>query len=148
MGLTSGRTCTPTPSCLVAPPCTPVSPTGCRRRSPPSPPPPSRSRSLLPLRGSTLSGSVAPSWLPCPPSSRCGSASRNTMRQAPALSTGSASKYTFLHLCNIITSRNHQLYLEILLRRTTLAVAQQHNCLSMDFLPALLTYAFIKSAYF
>merc|ERR1712029_1300883 len=33
--LTSGRTCTPTLSCPVAPPCTPVSPTGCRRRSPP-----------------------------------------------------------------------------------------------------------------
>merc|ERR1712111_133078 len=53
MGLTSGRTCTPTLSCPVAPPCTPVSPTGCRRRSPPLLPPPSRSRSLLPQRGST-----------------------------------------------------------------------------------------------
>merc|ERR1719239_1485958 len=46
--LISGRTCTPTPSCPEAPPCTPVSPTGCRRRSPPWPPPPSRSRSSLP----------------------------------------------------------------------------------------------------
>merc|ERR1719222_1025745 len=34
----SGRTCTPTLSCLVAPPCTPESLTVCRRRSPPSPP--------------------------------------------------------------------------------------------------------------
>merc|ERR1712203_979568 len=33
--LTSGRTCTPTPSCLEAPPCTPVLLTACRRRSPP-----------------------------------------------------------------------------------------------------------------
>merc|ERR1711941_175060 len=46
--LTSGRTCTPTPSCPEAPPCTPVLPTECRRRSPPSLPPPSRSRSSLP----------------------------------------------------------------------------------------------------
>merc|ERR1719218_587511 len=47
---------------------------------------------IAPPRGSTPSGSVAPSWLPCPPSSRCGSASRSTTRLAPALSTGSASK--------------------------------------------------------
>merc|ERR1712108_9053 len=46
--LTSGRTCTPTPSCPVAPPCTPVLPTECRRRSPLLPHPPSRSRSSLP----------------------------------------------------------------------------------------------------
>merc|ERR1712046_484875 len=46
--LTSGRTCTPTPSCPEAPPCTPVSLTACRRRSPPWLPPPSRSRSSLP----------------------------------------------------------------------------------------------------
>merc|ERR1711934_1129434 len=66
--LTSGRTCTPTPSCPEAPPCTPVLLTACRRRSPPLPPPPLRSRSLLPPRGSTPSGSEAPSWLPSPPS--------------------------------------------------------------------------------
>merc|ERR1712173_190933 len=48
MGLTSGRTCTPTPSCPEAPPCTPVLLTVCRRRSPPWLPPPSRSRSSLP----------------------------------------------------------------------------------------------------
>merc|ERR1711911_25724 len=89
---TSGRTCTPTPSCLVAPPCTWVSPTGCRRRSPPLPPPPSRSRSLLLPRGSTPSGSVAPSWPPSPPSSRCGSPSRSTTSVAPPLSTASASR--------------------------------------------------------
>merc|ERR1712226_856924 len=50
MGLTSGRTCTPTPSCPEAPPCTPVLLTVCRRRSPPWLPPPSRSRSSLPPR--------------------------------------------------------------------------------------------------
>merc|ERR1711875_171147 len=92
MGLTSGRTCTPTLSCLVAPPCTPVSPTGCRRRSLLWLPPPSRSRSSLPPRGSTLSGLVAPSCLPSPPSSRCGSPSRSTTSAAHPLSTGSASK--------------------------------------------------------
>merc|ERR1712018_346674 len=48
--LTSGRTCTPTPSCPEAPPCTPVLLTACRRRSPPWPPPPSRSRSSPPER--------------------------------------------------------------------------------------------------
>merc|ERR1712080_266907 len=41
-------TCTPTPSCPEAPPCTPVLLTVCRRRSPPLLPPPSRSRSSLP----------------------------------------------------------------------------------------------------
>merc|ERR1711953_589328 len=92
--LTSVRTSTPTPSCPVAPPCTPVSPTECRRRSPPSLPPPSRSRSLLPLRESTPSGSVAPSSPPSPPSSRCGSPSRSTTSAAPPLSTASASKLT------------------------------------------------------
>merc|ERR1712039_900558 len=43
-----GRTCTPTPSCPVAPPCTPVLPIVCKRRSPLLPHPPLRSRSLLP----------------------------------------------------------------------------------------------------
>merc|ERR1712107_712106 len=55
-------------------------------------PPPSRSRSLLPQRGSTPSGSEAPSWPPSPPSSRCGSPSRSTTSAAPPLSTASASK--------------------------------------------------------
>merc|ERR1712083_763801 len=69
--------------------------TACRRRSPPLPPPPSRSRSSLPPRGSTPSGSEAPSWLPSPPSSRCGSPSRSTTSVAPPLSTASASKHLF-----------------------------------------------------
>merc|ERR1712080_157291 len=55
-------------------------------------PPPSRSRSLLLLRGSTPSGSEDPSWLPSPPSSRCGSPSRSTTSAAPQSCTGSASK--------------------------------------------------------
>merc|ERR1712243_207321 len=75
-----------------APPCTLVSPTGCKRRSPPLLPPPLRSRSLPLLRGSTPSGSEAPSWPPSPPSSRCGSPSRSTTSAAPPLSTASASK--------------------------------------------------------
>merc|ERR1719323_2406075 len=90
--------CTPTPSCPVAPPCTPVSPTECRRRSPPWLPPPSRSRSSLPPRGSTPCGSVAPSWLPSPPSSRCGSPSRSTTSAAPPLSTASASKHFDIYI--------------------------------------------------
>merc|ERR1739849_29773 len=93
----SGRTCTPTPSCLVAPPCTPVLLTVCRRRSLPLLPPPSRSRLLLPLRGSTPSGSEDPSCLPFPPSSRCGSPSRSTTSAAHPLFTGSASK-SFTHI--------------------------------------------------
>merc|ERR1712203_1226862 len=91
---TSGRTCTPTPSCPEAPPCTPVLLTECRRRSPLLPPPPSRSRSSLPPRGSTPSGSEDPSWPPSPPSSRCGSPSRSTTSAAPPSSTASASKYS------------------------------------------------------
>merc|ERR1711970_41786 len=90
--LTSVRTCTPTLSCPVAPPCTPVSPTECRRRSLPSLHPPSRSRSSLLPRGSTPYGSVAPSSPPCPPSSRCGSRSRSTTSAAHPSSTASASK--------------------------------------------------------
>merc|ERR1712165_207446 len=59
-----------------------------------------RSRSLLPQRGNTPSGSEAPSWLPSPPSNRCGSPSRNTTSAAHPLSTGSASK-------RLSTSRYH-----------------------------------------
>merc|ERR1719464_1267357 len=80
----------PTPSCPEAPPCTPVLLTACRRRSPPWLPP--TSRSSLPQRGSTPSGSEAPSWLPSPPSSRCGSPSRSTTSAAHPSSTASASE--------------------------------------------------------
>merc|ERR1711982_183818 len=82
-----------TPSCLEAPPCTPVLLTECRRRSPLLLHPPSRSRSLLHQRESTLSGSEDPSLLHSPPSSRCGSPSRSTTSAAQPLSTASASKY-------------------------------------------------------
>merc|ERR1711976_1078441 len=47
--------------------------------------------SLLPS-ASTLYGSAAPSWPPCPPSSRCGSPSRSTTSPAHPSSTASASK--------------------------------------------------------
>merc|ERR1739840_94167 len=111
--LTSGRTCTPTPSCPVAPPCTLVLPTECRRRSPLLPHPPSRSRSSLPLRGSTPSGSEDPSWPPSPPSSRCGSPSRSTTSAAPPLSTASASKRipTFVEEKQHTGSYHHHLHL-------------------------------------
>merc|ERR1711917_185552 len=89
-------------SCLEAPPCTPVLLTECRRRSPLLPHPPLRSRSLLLPRGSTLYGSVAPSWPLCPPSSRCGSPSRSTMSAAHPLSTGSASKLKISQYCDIL----------------------------------------------
>merc|ERR1712168_820132 len=85
----------PTLSCLEAPPCTLVLLTGCRRRSLLLLLPPSRSRSLLHQRGSTLSGSEDPSLLPSPPSSRCRSPSRSTMSAAHQLFTASASKYFF-----------------------------------------------------
>merc|ERR1711963_628665 len=84
----------PTPSCPEAPPCTPVLPTECRRRSPHLPHLPSRSRSLLHQRENTPSGSEDPSLLHSPPS-RCGSPSRSTMSAAQPLSTASASKYIF-----------------------------------------------------
>merc|ERR1719215_2502151 len=105
--LTSVRTCTPTPSCPVAPPCTPVLLTVCKRKSPPWLPPQSRSRSSLPPRGSTPYGSVAPSCLPSPPSSRCGSPSRSTTSADPPLSTASASKLLFVTYHNCSTIVNH-----------------------------------------
>merc|ERR1712037_445049 len=79
-------------SCLVAPPCTQVLPTECKRKSPPWPHPPSRSKSLLHLRENTLYGSEDPSWLLFPPSNRCGSPSKNTTNAAHPLSTENASK--------------------------------------------------------
>merc|ERR1712086_508590 len=90
----SGRTCTLTPSCPEAPPCTPVLLIVCKRRSPPWLHPPLRSRSLLPQRGNTPSGSEAPSCLPSLPSNRCGSPSKSTTSAAHPLSTGSASNFS------------------------------------------------------
>merc|ERR1719491_1018604 len=99
--LTSGRTCTLTPSCPEAPPCTPVLLIVCKRRSPLLPHPPLRSRSLLPQRGNTPSGSVDPSCLPSPPSNRCGSPSKNTMNVVHPLFTGNASKQDSKYLIKI-----------------------------------------------
>merc|ERR1712203_263607 len=92
--LTSGRTCTLTPSCPAAPPCTLVLLIVCKRRSPLLPHPPLRSRSLLPQRGNTPSGLEVPSCLPFPPSNRCGSPSKSTTSAANPLSTGSASNFS------------------------------------------------------
>merc|ERR1712106_1057488 len=97
--LTSVRIYMPTLSFLVVPPCTLVLLTECRRRSLLLLHQLSRSRSLPLLRGSTPSGSVAPSLPPCPPSSRCGSPSRNTTSLVPALFTGNASKPDVKHVC-------------------------------------------------
>merc|ERR1719385_378407 len=91
----------PTLLCLEAPPCTLVLLTVCRRKSPLLLHPPSRSRSLLHQRGSTLSGLEAPSLLLSPPSSRCGSLSKNMMNAAHPLFTASASKLFFSCFCVI-----------------------------------------------
>merc|ERR1712172_416037 len=90
--LTSGRISMPALSCLEAPPCTPVLLIVCKRKSPPLLHPPLRSRSLLPQKGNTPSGSEAPSCLPSLPSNRCGSPNKNTMNAVHPLSTGNASK--------------------------------------------------------
>merc|ERR1719228_2898107 len=92
--LISVRTSMPTLSCLEAPPCTLVLLTGCRRKLLLLLHPPLRSRSLLPQRGSTPSGSEDPSLLLSPPSSRCGSPSRSMMSVAHPLSIASVSKCT------------------------------------------------------
>merc|ERR1719273_981805 len=91
--LTSVRTCMPTLSCLVAPPCTLVLLIVCKRKSLPWPHLPLRSRLLLPLRGNTPYGSEVPSWLLSPPSNRCGSPSKNMMNAVHPLFTGNASNF-------------------------------------------------------
>merc|ERR1711921_31246 len=96
----------PTLSCLEAP-CTPVLLTGCRRRSLLLLHPPSKSRSLLPQRGSTLSGSEDPSLHPSPPSSRCGSPSRSMMSVAHPLFTASASKLNLSNEKSYIPTQNY-----------------------------------------
>jgi len=83
-------------SCLEEPPCTPVLLIECKRKSPPWPHPPLRSRLSLPLRESTRSGSEDPSWLHCPPSNRCGSPNRSMMSLDLPSFTGSASKSLLL----------------------------------------------------
>merc|ERR1711990_1037727 len=65
-----------------------------QRKSPLLPHPPLRSRSLLPQRGNTPSGSEDPSCLPSLPSNRCGSPSKSTTSAAHPLSTGNASNFS------------------------------------------------------
>merc|ERR1712158_357257 len=89
---TSGRTCTPTLCCLEAPPCTQVSLIVCRRRSPPWPPAPSRSRSLHHQSANTLAGSEVPSSHHSPHSNRCGSPRPSMTNLAHPSCTASASK--------------------------------------------------------
>merc|ERR1711915_264671 len=88
---TSGKIFMPTPFSLEAQQCTPVLRTECRRRSPLLLLQPSRSRSLLLLRGSTLCGLEAPSSLHSQHSSRCGLQSKSMMNLALELYTGNAS---------------------------------------------------------
>merc|ERR1719376_747570 len=112
--VTSGKTCTPTQYCLEVQPCTQESPTECRKKSPPSPHQPRRSRSLPHQRGNTPSGSEDPSLPPSPPSNRCGSPSKSTMSPAHPSCTGNASKLTLnqtkrfflLYASNIPTNFN------------------------------------------
>merc|ERR1712129_693097 len=98
----SGRIFMPTPSCLEAPPCTPVLLIVCKRKSPPLLHPPLRSRSLLPQKGNTPSGSEAQSCLPSLPSNRCGSPSKNTTSAAHPSSTGNASNFSNLSNCDCL----------------------------------------------
>merc|ERR1711981_44293 len=94
----------PTLSCPEAPPCTPILLTVCRRKSLLLLLPPSRSRSLLHQRGSTLYGLEGPSLLPSPPSSRCGSPSRSMMSAAHPLSTASASNFILIETYKIVVN--------------------------------------------
>merc|ERR1712079_660016 len=83
----------------TTPPCTLVLLIVCKRRSPLLLHLPLRSRSSLPLRGNTPSGSEAPSCLPSPPSNRCGSPNKNTMSAAHPSSTGNASNFSNFSNC-------------------------------------------------
>merc|ERR1712206_43922 len=74
------------------PPCSLESVSVCPRRSLPWLLLPSRSRLLLLLSASTLSGLEDLFLLLCPPSKVCGSARRNMTSLAHRLSTASASK--------------------------------------------------------
>merc|ERR1712106_1024205 len=126
--LTSVRISMPTPSCPEVPPCTPVLLTVCRRKSPLLPHPPSRSRSLLPQRESTLSGSEDPSLLLSPPSSRCGSPSRSTMSAAHPLSTASASKQFCFYKSTVVPIQTVlKIYNHIVRRSMQVALAKVSN---------------------
>ena len=91
--LTSERIFTPTLSFLVAPLCNQVLPIVCKKKSLLWLHLPSRSRSLLLLRGNTLSELVAPYCLPYLLSNECGSPSKNTMNVVHPLFTKNASNY-------------------------------------------------------
>merc|ERR1719219_2557481 len=130
--LTSVRTCMPTLSCPEAPPCTLVLLTVCRRRSLPLLHPPSRSRSLLHQRGSTLSGSEDPSLPPSQPSSRCGSPSRNMMSAAHPLFTASASKFCVNQYCFQIET-SYQLNKEFIKKQVGAELGQAQLKLGLDF---------------
>merc|ERR1712173_143666 len=105
-----------TTSSPVVPPCTQVLPTECRRRSSPH------------QSESTLSGLVAPSWLPSLPSRLCGSPSRSTTRQDHPLSTESASKlpvqdcgflcaiFTFPAMFNLLIKANEIVHVNKLMK--------------------------------
>merc|ERR1711997_790353 len=70
---------------------------------------------LLPQRGNTPSGSVAPSCLPSPPSNRCGSPSKNTMNAVHPLSTENASKCYFGHVLLMASLICHPKFFSFLL---------------------------------
>merc|ERR1719189_1384538 len=55
-----------------------------------------KSRSSLPLKGNTLYGLEAPSWLLSQPSNRCGSANKSMMNLAHPLSTENVSNVSIL----------------------------------------------------
>merc|ERR1712008_491022 len=73
-----------------------------KRKSPLLLHPPLRSRSLLPQKGNTPSGSEDPSCLLCLPSNRCGSPSKNTTSAAHPSSTGNASNFSNLSNCDCL----------------------------------------------
>merc|ERR1712096_445033 len=110
---TSGRISMPTMFSQEAPPCTLVLATGCRRKSLPLLHPPSRSRSLLHLRGSTLYGLVDPSLLHSPPFSLCGSLSRNMTNLAQESFTANASKNLMEFFKQATSSTRFSIYLLI-----------------------------------
>merc|ERR1712110_636225 len=126
----------------------PVLLTVCRRRSLPLPPPPSRSRSSLPPRGSTPSGSEAPSWLPSPPSSRCGSPSRSTTSAAPPLSTASASKHLFSSVEEKQHTGSYHQHLHLLARGVLPSFLSNHISIAcrLDFVPFHSTLYYIPSS--
>merc|ERR1711944_225036 len=62
---------------------------------------------LLP-RGSTPSGSVAPSWLLSPPSSPCGSRRRSMTSPVPPSSTESASRVQSTNKCHPLGFRERK----------------------------------------